>query len=459
MAKAKRQELLNNDLISYSPKQWRINIPFINYNFRMEDIVPALSGVIGKISLIAAFAWAWSSGLNITDPAFVTENVRLEIVLAGVLTILLSGILNPYAGPAGTLAPFIPLIPVIVVAGVHPLPLGILIGTIGIIIAAFGGFNRLLEINGPGTKGGITLLFGVLGIYSSLESLGTWAQSSNVPEMFVLLVTIGLGLYVCLIKLKLRWAIIPACAMVALVISFFFGAFPVFKTGMGFPIVNPSVWWNEKWGIGWGLNAQNFVKAFPFAMLAIVMWPVDALAIKTIQESNYPVEAKKAVFDMNSTYFFVSLRSIIGTILGGSQIAAIWRSFMIPLSIVRRPIGASAFILGLAGICFGLLGFPLDIAVFPPLVWLVLIFGIYVPLLEVGLDTIKGKGASQIAAICFVAGIAVNPVIGWSLSVIVENFKMIENSATSRVLSKKDLLLTAALVIGAVVTLLVTYTL
>lgn len=459
MAKAKRQELLNNDLISYSPKPWRINIPFINYNFRKEDIVPALSGVIGKISLVAAFAWAWASGLNITDPAFITENVRLEIVFSGVLAILLSGILNPYAGPAGTLAPFIPLIPAMVSAGVHPLPLGIIIGAIGIIISAYRGFSRLIEINGPGTKGGITLLFGFLGIYSSLESLRTWAQRSDAPEMFVFLITIGLGLYVFLIKFKFRWAVIPACAVVALVVSSFFGTFPALETKIGFPIVNPSVWWNEKWGIGWGLSAQNFAKAFPFAMLAIVMWPIDALAIKTIQESNYPVEAKKAVFDMNSTYFFVSLRGVIGTLLGGSQIAAIWRSFMIPLSIVRRPIGASAFILGVAGICFGLLGFPLDIAVFPPLVWLVLIFGIYVPLMEVGLDSIKGKESSQIAAICFVAGIAINPVVGWSLSVLVENFKIIEDSAMVRVLSKKDLFLTAALVIGAVVTLLVTYTL
>lgn len=47
-----RQELLNEDLISYNPKQWWINIPFKDYNFRVEDIVPALSGAIGKVSLV-----------------------------------------------------------------------------------------------------------------------------------------------------------------------------------------------------------------------------------------------------------------------------------------------------------------------------------------------------------------------------------------------------------------------
>lgn len=454
-----RQELLNEDLISYNPKQWRINIPFKDYNFRVEDIVPALSGAIGKVSLVAAFAVAWAAGFNITDPSFVTENVRLEIVLASILTILFCAILNPYAGPPGTLAPLIPIIPVMISSGVHPLPLSILIGLIGLIISAFRYFSKVVEINGEGTKGGIILLFGFLGISSSLENLKNWVDKSKAPELFVLLLIVGLVLYILLNKFKARWLIIPACAVAAIAVSSYFGLYPTFKTGIGLPIINPDIWWNEKWGIGWGLNAENFIKALPFALLAVVMWPIDALAVKTIQEANYPKEAKKAVFDMNSTYIIVSLRNIAGALLGGAQISAIWRSFMIPLGIVKRPIGASTLILGILGVSFGILGLPIDIAVFPPLLWLVLIFGVYIPLIEVGLNTIKSAASAQVAAVYIIAGIAVNPVLGWIASIFVENFEIIKDSENDRILSAKDRYITAGLVIVTVITFLSTYVL
>lgn len=451
------QELLNDDLISYNPKQWRINIPFKDYKFRIEDIVPALSGAIGKVSLVAAFAVAWATGFNITDPSFVAENVRLEIVFASILTILFCAFLNPYAGPPGTLAPLIPIIPVMIASGVHPLPLSILIGLIGLLISAFRYFSKIVEINGAGTKGGIILLFGFLGISSSLENLKNWADKSKAPELFVLLLIVGLVLYILLNKFKVRWLIIPICAVAAIAISSLFGLFPTLKTNIGLPIINPYIWWNEKWGIGWGMNAGNFIKALPFALLAVVMWPIDALAIKTIQETNYPKEAKKAVFDMNSTYFIVSIRNIIGTFLGGGQISAIWRSFMIPLGIVKRPIGASALVLGILGVSFGILGFPIDIAVFPPLLWLVLIFGVYIPLMEVGLTTIKTAASAQVAAVCIIAGIAVNPVLGWIASVFIENFKIIKDFENDRILSAKDRYITAGLVIVTVITFLSTY--
>lgn len=455
--RAMRQELLNRELIAYSPKKWRINIPFRDYTYRMEDMVPALSGVIGKVSLIAAFAVAWAAGFNITDPSFVVENVRLEIVLGSLFTLLFCAILNPYAGPPGTLAPLIPLIPVIASSGVHPLPLGILIGLIGLLICALRYFDRIVAINGPGTKGGILLLFGFLGIGSSLERLRDWADSTHAPGLFALLLVVGLSLYVLLGRLGARWFIIPACAAAAIAIPSLFGLAPELKTGMALPILNPEVWWNEKWGIGFGLSAGNFIKALPFAILAVVMWPIDALAIKTIQETHYPKEADKAVFDMNSTYTVVAIRTIAGALLGGSQISAIWRSFMIPLGIVRRPIGASALLLGILGVSCGVLGFPIDIAVYPPMLWLVLIFGVYIPLWEVGLTTIKSAASAQVAAVCILAGIAINPVLGWVAAISIENFIMAGDSKSDRVLSVKDRYLTAGLVVITMVTFLSTY--
>lgn len=442
-----RQELLNKDLMSYNPKKWRINIPFRDYNFRVEDLIPALSGAIGKTSLVAAFAVAWSTGFNIQDPSFVTENVRLEIVLASILTILFCAVLNPNIGPPGTLAPLIPMIPVMTASGVHPLPLSILIGLLGLIIAYFKYFSKLVEINGPGSKGGIILLFGFLGISNSLENLRLWADGNNKHVLFILLLVAGLIVYVLLNKFNARWVIIPACAIAAVVVSSLFGLYPEFSTGIGLPIINPDVWWNEKWGLGWGLNAENFIKALPFALLAVVMWPTDALAVKAVQEDNYPKGAHNAVFSMNPTYTVVALRNILGAVLGGTQIAAIWRSFMIPLGIVKRPIGSSALLLGILGIGFGILGFPIDIAVFPPLLWLVLIFGVYVPLIEVGLNTVKSAASAQIAAVSIIAGVAVNPLLGWIASILVENFKIIRDPGSTRTLPPKDLYITAGMVI------------
>ena len=73
---------LDEDLNTYNPKQWGINLPIRDYRLRYEDLIPALAGAIGKISLVAAFAMAWATGLGISDPSFVTENVRLEIVIS-----------------------------------------------------------------------------------------------------------------------------------------------------------------------------------------------------------------------------------------------------------------------------------------------------------------------------------------------------------------------------------------
>lgn len=421
-----RKKVLEEELISYNPIKFGINIPFKNYNIRIEDIVPALSGAVGKVALVAAFSLAWVKGLGISDPAFVTENVRLEVFLGGLLTILLCSIFNPTSAPPGTLAPLIPIIPSMATFGVHPLTLGILIGILGIIISVFKCFDKITEINGTGTKGGIILLFGIMGILSSIDSLRKWASSYS-NSLFTILIIVGLVIYLLLSRLGYKWLVIPLLSAAALFISSLFGIYPEIKTAVSLPIINPNTWWFEKWGIGFDFTSKAFIKALPFALLAIVMWPTDALAIKTLQQSNYPQRAEKSLFDMSSTFLIVSIRNIIGAILGGAQTAAIWRSFMIPLSIIKRPIGGSALLLGITGVLFGFLGFPLDIAVFPPLIWLVLIFGVYMPLIEIGLNILKSPVHGQIAGLCILVGLALNPVAGWITAVLIENLKLIKD--------------------------------
>lgn len=425
-----RQEQLRRDLIKYCPKSWKLNIPNIDYNLRLEDLIPAISGAIGKIALVAAFAVAWANGLGINNSEFITENVRLEIVIGSIFTIVFCALLNPYAAPPGTLAPLIPIVPMMTASGMHPLPLGLLIGVIGFAASIFRFFDKVALINGPGAKGGIILLFGFLGISSSLTNLKKWSDVNNANILLVALIIAGLLIFLLLNKYKARWFVIPLCAVSALTLSAVFGIVPEIRTPVSLPLINPALWWNEKWGIGWGMGIENFIKAMPFALLAVTMWPTDALAIKTLLEANYPEEAKNSIFNMNATFLIASIRNIVGVFLGGGQTAAIWRSFMIPLGTVKRPIGGSALLLGLLGILFGISGLPLDIAVFPPLIWLVLIFGVYIPLMEVGMNTLKTLAEVQIAILCIVVGLALNPVLGWVVAIFVENFRLIKEEGS-----------------------------
>lgn len=424
--KLHREKALKLELINYNPIRNGLNVPFKNYTLRLEDIIPALSGTIGKIALVAAFAMAWAKGLGISSEFFVQENVRLELVVGSILTIIFSAIFNPYAAPPGTLAPLIPLIPLMASLGVHPLVLGLLIGFFGLIVSKLRFFDKIMELNGTATRGGIILLFGIMGVSSSIDTLMKWANNKN-SSMFTILIMLGIIVYLIISKFNYKWLMIPSAAIIGLLIPALYGVYPEIKTAAALPMINPEFWWNNIWGVGFGLTPMNFIKAMPFAFLAIVMWPTDGIAIKTIQESNYGEKAEKAIFDMNSTFMFASIRNIIGSFLGGSQTAAVWRSFMIPLSSVKRPIGGSALFLGIFGIAFALLGFPIDIAVFPPLIYTVLLFGVYLPLLEVGLNTLKTLAQKQIAAISIIAGLAVNPVIGWITAVLVENLGLIKD--------------------------------
>jgi hypothetical protein len=426
LSNSSKNQKLNNELITYNPLKWSFNLPFKNYTIRGEDLVPALSGAIGKVALVAAFALAWAQGYGITSPNFITENVRLELLFGSLITIFFCAIFNPYAAPPGTLAPLIPLVPVMVAAGVHPLPLGILIGLLGIIVSFFKFFDEILLINKNGAKGGIILLFGLMGLMSSSNSLKAWTIANN-SILFPVLLILGIFMYLLLGKLNLKWLMIPVVALSALSISALFGFIPEIKTVASFPIINPRYWWFDMWGLGWGISVINFVKAAPFALLAVVMWPTDAIAIKTLQEANYPKGSDNSIFNMTSTFIGVSFRNAVGAFLGGAQTSAIWRSFMIPLSIVKRPIGGSALLLGIIGIAFALLGFPLDVAVFPPLIWLVLIFGVFIPLVEIGLNLIKTSANAQVAGVCILLGLGINPVIGWVTAILIENFNLVKD--------------------------------
>lgn len=370
---------------------------------------------------MAAFATGWASALGIQDAGMIADSVRLELMIASAVALLLCALLNPYAAPAGTLAPLIPLIPAMAAAGVHPLPFAILVSLIGFLFAKTGVFNLLVRLNGPGAKAGVSLLFGGMGVVHAIQKLHIWVQSYQKPQFTLFVLFAGAVLYLFMSRAKIRWLVIPVCVIAALTVSAAFGLFPLISAQIGLPVLDPAFWWIQRWGVGYGLSIRNFVSAIPFVILVLTMWPVDALAIQTLQERNYPSTAKRAIMNIDDSFILITVRNLIGTIFGGVQTAAVWRSFMIPLAVSKRPIGGSALLLGLIGILFAVLGFPVDIAIFPPLVYMVLIFGVFVPMFESGWETIENVRMFFTAAVCIVIGVVFSATIGWGAALAMEN--------------------------------------
>ncbi|MGM0656783.1 MAG: DUF3360 family protein, partial [Thermodesulfobacteriota bacterium] len=120
-----RAAYLDHELTIMKFRRWGINLPFRDYSIEIEDVVPALAATIGKVVMVTAMVAAFADQYNLA-PQFIAENVRYEMLIAGALFVMLfSAFLNPNTNLAGTHGPMIPLIPIIAVAGGHPLALGI----------------------------------------------------------------------------------------------------------------------------------------------------------------------------------------------------------------------------------------------------------------------------------------------------------------------------------------------
>lgn len=151
---ASRQAYLEHELSIMSPRRWRINLPFRDYRFEAEDWVPAMAATIGKIVMVAAIVAAFAEPLGL-PASFVIENARYEMLIAALLfVVLFSGVLIPTANLAGTHGPLIPLIPIIVASGGHPMALGIMIGVLGFTLGVFRGGSLLARLTSDGVCGG-----------------------------------------------------------------------------------------------------------------------------------------------------------------------------------------------------------------------------------------------------------------------------------------------------------------
>jgi hypothetical protein len=437
-----RKDYLEHELEVMKFRKWGINLPFRDFRIELEDLVPALAATIGKVVMVTAMVAAFAVQFGLS-PEFVAENVRFELLIAGgIFVILFSAILNPNANLAGTHGPMIPLIPIIAAAGGHPLALGILIGVFGLTLSLTKGGSKLMTLTGVGVRAGLLIYLGAVGLISQIGKFTNWAETGGVGFISFVVIGITIIVYAYLARIGKRWLAIPLCSAIAGIVAFTLGADFEFTTPPGLPHFNPMWWWGEDtgWQIGWP-NIGHFIAVIPFAILAVAMWSPDYLGHRVFQEMNYPKKAKNVLMDIDDTMTVASIRQAIGTFLGGGNIASSWGTYMIPAAIAKRPIPGGAILTGIMCILAGVLGYPMDLAMWEPVLRIALIVGVFLPLLEAGMQMIKKQQDSLSAGTCIFASAFVNPVFGWALTMLLDNLGIIGDRERAKDLSWKEKLI------------------
>ncbi|EGQ7928945.1 DUF3360 family protein [Vibrio vulnificus] len=434
-----RSEYLEHELNILSFKKWRIHQPFRDFGIEIEDWVPAIAATIGKVVMVTAMVAAFAAQFGLS-PEFVAENVRYELIIAGLLfVIFFSAILNPRANLAGTHGPMIPLIPLVAAAGGHPLALGIMVGVFGLILSATKGGSKLVRLTGEGVRGGLLIYLGAVGLISQLSKFESWSVASGMESVSFVVISTTIVIYAYLAKIEKRWLAIPLCSLIAGVVSYLMGVPFEFTTEPGLPNMSPFYWWGEEtgWQLGWP-EFEHYIAVIPFAILAVAMWSPDFLGHRVFQELNYPKTAKDALMDVDDTMTVCSIRQIIGAGLGGGNLASSWGTYMIPAAIAKRPIPGGALLTGILCIVAAVLGYPMDLAMWEPVLRVALLVGVFLPLLEAGMQMVRNARNSQSAGICMFACALVNPVFGWAITMLLDNTGLIGNRERSETLNRTD---------------------
>ncbi|MCL7754850.1 DUF3360 family protein [Polaribacter sp. Z022] len=438
----KREDYLEHELSIMKFKRWKVHLPFRDFHVEFEDLVPALAATIGKVVMVTAMVAAFAAQYGLT-PDFVAENVRFELLIAGgIFVIIFSAILNPRANLAGTHGPMIPLIPIIALAGGHPLALGILIGVFGLILSITKGGSKLMSLTGVGVRGGLLIYLGAVGLISQIAKFKAWSISTGESTVAFVVIGITIFIYAYLARIKKRWLAIPLCSAIAGLIAFAMGVDFQFTTAPGLPHMNPFWWWGENtgWQLGWP-DFGHYVAVIPFAILAVAMWSPDFLGHRVFQEMNYPKKAKDVLMDVDDTMAVSSIRQVVGAFLGGGNIASSWGTYMIPAAIAKRPIPGGAILTAILCVLASVFGYPMDLAMWEPVLRVALIVGVFLPLLEAGMQMVKKENDSLSAGTCIFACALVNPVFGWALTMLLDNLGLIGDRERAKELSLKERLI------------------
>ncbi|MBU2950091.1 DUF3360 domain-containing protein [Tamlana agarivorans] len=469
-----RSEYLDHELQIMKPRRFKLNLPGRDFRFEWEDLVPALAGTLGIIAMYSSVMMAWAEGLteawdHVTlGKEFAIEVSRVEMLIPALLFVILaSGFFNPRANLAGNHGPMIPLIATIALMGAHPLALAILIGVFGLLLSFFKGGSKLVNLTSKGVAGGLLIFLGFTGAMGQIGTIQTWSSSLSSDTIalgsmgFLGLIILGVTVlvYSYLARIGKRWLSIPVCAIVALLIALIGGAgFDLqFTTEMGIPNLNPMYWWgstDEGWMLGLP-NAQHFIASLPFAILAVAMWSPDFLGHRIFQEMNYPKKTEKVLMDVDDTMTMCSFRQMVGTAVGGGNITSSWGTYIIPAAIAKRPIPAGAILLGIMVMAVAILGSPMDVAVWPPVRSIALLVGVFLPMIEAGIEMIKKSSASQAAGICVFTAMVTNPVLAWALAMFLDNNGLIGDKERPKTLSVVDrLVIPLAILIICIVAML-----
>lgn len=437
-----REEYLEHELTIMKFRRWRINLPFRDFHIEYEDLIPALAATIGKVVMVTAMVAAFAAQFGLSQE-FIAENVRYELLIAGgIFVILFSAILNPRANLAGTHGPMIPLIPIIAAAGGHPLALGILIGVFGLLLSITKGGSKLMTLTGVGVRGGLLIYLGAVGLISQISKLKNWSLGEDMGYISFVVIGITIIIYAYLARINKRWLAIPLCSALAGLVAFTMGADFAFSTKPGLPHMNPFWWWGETtgWQLGWP-NLQHFIAVIPFAILAVAMWSPDYLGHRVFQELNYPKNSKNVLMDVDDTMTVASLRQMIGATLGGGNIASSWGTYMIPAAIAKRPIPGGALLTAILCVLAAVFGYPMDLAMWEPVLRVALIVGVFLPLLEAGMQMVRKHKDSLSAGTCIFACAFVNPVFGWAFTMLLDNLGLIGDRGRAKELAWKEKLI------------------
>ncbi|HAM61851.1 MAG: DUF3360 family protein [Psychrobacter sp.] len=431
-----RDAYLNHELQIMQPKRWRPNLPFRDYRFEFEDTIPAMAATIGKVVMVGAIAATFAGPLGLGE-AFVLENVRYELLIVAFFVILFSGFLLPTANLAGTHGPLIPLIPIVVAAGGHPMAFGLLIGAFGLLLAISKGGSLLANLTSKGVCGGLLLYLGFIGTISQVKNLFAWAEGIGMAHIAFVVILLTIILYAVLENYQKRWLAVPLSCLLGGGVAFAMGAPFEFKTTPGLPNMSPMYWWGENTGWMLGLpTIESFIVVLPFAVLAVAMWSPDFLGHQVFQKISYPERTERVRMDIDDTMISASVRQVAGSVLGGSNFASSWGTYIVPAAIAKRPIPAGAVLTGLFCVIAGVWGYPMDLAIWEPVMCVALIVGVFIPLLEAGMEMTREGKTTQSAAIVVFASALVNPAFGWSITLVLDNLGLIGSKERSANLSK-----------------------
>jgi flagellar biosynthesis protein FliQ len=314
---------------------------------------------------------------------------------------------------------------------------GLLIGAFGILLAISKGGSMLANLTSKGVCGGLLLYLGFVGTVSQVKKLFAWAEGIGMSHIAFVVIFCTIILYALLEHFRKRWLAVPLSCLLGGTLAFAMGAPFSFQTEPGLPNMNPMYWWGEDTGWMLGLpTIEHFMVVLPFAILAVAMWSPDFLGHQVFQKISYPERTEKVHMNIDDTMTTASIRQTFGSLLGGTNFTSSWGTYIVPAAIAKRPIPAGALLTALFCIIAAVWGYPMDLAIWQPVLCVALIVGVFVPLLEAGMEMTREGKTTQSAAIVVFSSALVNPAFGWSLTMLLDNLGLVGCKERSGELSK-----------------------